>query len=287
MPPAWPRSRHPPPRCAAPPATATVGPRTVGRLLPLRGVCVAGDGRETPGGGGAARRAGAPRRIIQAPPSFVHSRCVVRTPQLPPRLCSSPLAHISPTRVHRTTVPRLARRSRALLGRLHDRRRAPPLLAAFIVRLFPASDIHPSHPGHRCYPTMARLGRRLRATIALVVAAAAVAVGSPPGGGGGGVAAHSSTLRPLESTWSNACRVGGINGAWKNCPGPCPRDPDRKSYRVEEFRRGHWFPLIYYKNNHSGMLGGGAQGRRWRGCGCCPFLRCMRGGGWAALRRPS
>lgn len=99
---------------------------------------------------------------------------------------------------------------------------------------------------------MARLGRRLRATIALVVAAAAVAVGSPPGGGGGGVAAHSSTLRPLESTWSNACRVGGINGAWKNCPGPCPRDPDRKSYRVEEFRRGQWFPLIYYKNNHSG-----------------------------------
>lgn len=106
---------------------------------------------------------------------------------------------------------------------------------------------------------MARVGRRLRTTIALVVAAAAAAaVGSPPGGGG--AAAHSSTIRPLESTWSNACRVGGINGAWKNCPGPCPRDPDRKSYRVEEFRRGQWFPLIYYKNNHSGTLAGGGEG---------------------------
>ncbi|KAK1865256.1 hypothetical protein I4F81_007790 [Pyropia yezoensis] len=97
---------------------------------------------------------------------------------------------------------------------------------------------------------MARVIRRWRAAVALAVATAAAVVGSPPGGGG--VAAHSSCRSPLESTWSNSCRIGGINGAWKNCPGPCPRDPDRKNYRVEQFRRGQWIPFVYYKNNHSG-----------------------------------
>ncbi|GAB0490233.1 hypothetical protein MMPV_001465 [Pyropia vietnamensis] len=97
---------------------------------------------------------------------------------------------------------------------------------------------------------MARVVRRWRAAVALAVVTAGAVVGSPPSGGG--VAAHSSCLHPLESTWSNACRIGGMNGAWKNCPGPCPHDPDRKVYKVESFRRGQWFPLVYYKNNHSG-----------------------------------
>lgn len=119
---------------------------------------------------------------------------------------------------------------------------------------------------------MARVVRRWRAAVALVVlATAAAVVGSPPGGGG--VVAHSSARSPLDRTWSNACRIGGMNGSWKNCPGPCPRDPDRKTYRVEEFRRGQWFPFVYYKNNHSGTScgleeegGGGFRRSRLRFC---------------------
>lgn len=128
---------------------------------------------------------------------------------------------------------------------------------------------------------MARVIRRWRAAVALAVATAAAVVGSPPGGGG--VAAHSSCRSPLESTWSNSCRIGGINGAWKNCPGPCPRDPDRKNYRVEQFRRGQWIPFVYYKNNHSGtfwVVGAEVRMRAVQALVwvCCVLLRCMARG---------
>lgn len=132
-------------------------------------------------------------------------------------------------------------------------RHAHPHLPSIIERLSPSITAS-TRP-----PTMERVVRRWRAAMGLVLVAAAAAVGSSPGGGR--VAAHSSCVHPLESTWSNACRIGGMNGSWKNCPGPCPRDPDRKNYKVETFRRGQWFPLVYYKNNHSGMLGCG-RGRR-------------------------
>eukprot|EP00168_Porphyra_purpurea_P009200 TRINITY_DN221_c0_g1_i7.p1 TRINITY_DN221_c0_g1~~TRINITY_DN221_c0_g1_i7.p1 ORF type:complete len:319 (-),score=3.96 TRINITY_DN221_c0_g1_i7:419-1375(-) len=79
----------------------------------------------------------------------------------------------------------------------------------------------------------------------LLLIAAALAANS-------GVDAHSSCIFPLEYTWANACRRGGINGAIKWCNGPCPRDPVRKNYKIESFRRGQWFPFDYYRNNHNG-----------------------------------
>ncbi|OSX69554.1 hypothetical protein BU14_1399s0002, partial [Porphyra umbilicalis] len=80
--------------------------------------------------------------------------------------------------------------------------------------------------------------------VVLVVAAALTA--------NAGVDAHSSCINPLEYTWSNACRRGGVNGNIKWCSGPCPRDPVRKNYHIQTYRRGQWFPFDYYRNNHSG-----------------------------------
>lgn len=71
-------------------------------------------------------------------------------------------------------------------------------------------------------------------------------------------AAHSSCVEPLEYTWSNACRRGGVNGNIKWCPGPCPRDPVRKNYKVTTYRRGQWFKFVYYRNNHQGAWRGPA-----------------------------
>jgi len=66
--------------------------------------------------------------------------------------------------------------------------------------------------------------------VVLVVAAALTA--------NAGVDAHSSCINPLEYTWSNACRRGGVNGNIKWCSGPCPRDPVRKNYHIQTYRRG-------------------------------------------------
>lgn len=95
--------------------------------------------------------------------------------------------------------------------------------------------------------------RPWRAAAALVLTVAAAAGTSSPLTG---VAAHSSVIEPLDRTWSNSCRIGGINGAGKWCPGPCPRDPERKNYQVRTYRRGQSMKLIYYRNNHSGMKRG-------------------------------
>lgn len=94
-----------------------------------------------------------------------------------------------------------------------------------------------------------RLRAAIPAALLLLVAAAASAVPAR-------VDAHSSCVEPLEYTWSNACRRGGVNGNVKWCPGPCPRDPVRKNYKPRTYRRGQWFKFVYYKNNHRGMLRG-------------------------------
>lgn len=93
-----------------------------------------------------------------------------------------------------------------------------------------------------------RLRAAILAAVLLVAAAAAVTVVPKA------VHAHSSSVEPLEYTWSNACRRGGINGNIKWCPGPCPRDPVRKNYKPRTYRRGQWFKFVYYKNNHRGGM---------------------------------
>lgn len=93
-----------------------------------------------------------------------------------------------------------------------------------------------------------RVRAAILAGVLLVAAAAAVTVVPKA------VDAHSSSVEPLEYTWSNACRRGGINGNIKWCPGPCPRDPVRKNYKPRTYRRGQWFKFVYYKNNHRGTL---------------------------------
>lgn len=95
---------------------------------------------------------------------------------------------------------------------------------------------------------MAALWRRRAILAVLLLVAAAVSGAHTP------VDAHSSSLVPLEYTWSNACRRGGINGNVKWCPGPCPRDTVRKNYKITTYRRGQWFKFVYYRNNHSGTL---------------------------------
>lgn len=67
------------------------------------------------------------------------------------------------------------------------------------------------------------------------------------------VAAHSSLVSPLEETYENACRLGGVNRhKGVNCPGPCPTKRKRKNYRVVTFRRGQRTPIEYLRNNHKG-----------------------------------
>lgn len=95
---------------------------------------------------------------------------------------------------------------------------------------------------------MAALWRRRAIPAVLLLVVAAVSGAHTP------VDAHSSSLVPLEYTWSNACRRGGINGNVKWCPGPCPRDTVRKNYKITTYRRGQWFKFVYYRNNHSGTL---------------------------------
>lgn len=67
------------------------------------------------------------------------------------------------------------------------------------------------------------------------------------------VAAHTSLVKPLEETYDNACRIGGINRhKGVNCPGPCPTKRRRRNYRIETFRRGQRTPVEYLRNNHKG-----------------------------------
>lgn len=96
-----------------------------------------------------------------------------------------------------------------------------------------------------------RLRRAIPAVLLLVVTSACAVRTA--------VDAHSSCVEPLEYTWSNACRRGGINGNVKWCPGPCPRDTVRKNYHVKTYRRGQWFKFVYYKNNHKGTLPGSSS----------------------------
>lgn len=98
---------------------------------------------------------------------------------------------------------------------------------------------------------MAAFWRRRAIPAVLLLVVAAVSGAHTP------VDAHSSSIVPLEYTWSNACRRGGINGNVKWCPGPCPRDTVRKNYKITTYRRGQWFKFVYYRNNHSGTLPAG------------------------------
>lgn len=67
------------------------------------------------------------------------------------------------------------------------------------------------------------------------------------------VAAHSSLVSPLEETYDNACRIGGVNRhKGVNCPGPCPTKKKRRNYRVVTYRRGQRTPIEYLRNNHKG-----------------------------------
>lgn len=119
----------------------------------------------------------------------------------------------------------------------------------------------------------ARLRAAIPAALLLVAAAAAAVVPKA-------VHAHSSCVEPLEYTWSNACRRGGINGNVKWCPGPCPRDPVRKNYKPRTYRRGQWFKFVYYKNNHRGTLrrrlSFASLGCQRVLCCCLSPIRCTR-----------
>jgi len=68
------------------------------------------------------------------------------------------------------------------------------------------------------------------------------------------VSSHSALIDPLNRDFDESCRIGGRAPYWKNCQGPCSREPLRRYYQVKEFRRGQNIPVVYYKNNHKGTF---------------------------------
>jgi len=68
------------------------------------------------------------------------------------------------------------------------------------------------------------------------------------------VSSHSALIDPLNRDWDESCRIGGRPPFWKNCHGPCSRQPLRHYYHVKEFRRSQNIPVVYYKNNHKGTF---------------------------------